>query len=168
MTMKKIFILIFILALGQISLTASAKGASSDDIFTEFSSEKDAEYVNVNSFMMWLGKQFAGDGADADIVKKIKSVRVLDLEDCSPTVKNRFSKRVNDLDQKGYEEMVRVNDNGERVKILARKNGDIINRMLIVCSSNDDCALVEVNGKFTMDDITGVVNSQTGKKNGRR
>lgn len=166
--MKKIFTLILILALGQIALTASAKGTSPDDIFTEFSSEKDAEYVNVNSFMMWLGKQFAGDGADADIVKKIKSVRVLDLEDCSATVKSRFSKRINEINDSGYEEMIRVNDNGERVRILARKTGDVINRMLIVCASADDCALVEVNGKFTMDDITGVVNSQTGKKNGRR
>ncbi len=165
--MKKIFILIIALALSQLAFASSAQNTSVDEIFKEFSSMHNAEYVTVNPFMMWLGKQFAGDDADAAIVKKTKSLRVLDLEDCSTGVKKRFSNRVNTLNTKEYEEMMRVNDNGERVRILAKIKDEIIHQMLIVCSSNNDCVLVEVNGNFTMDDITGVVNSQTGKKNGR-
>ena len=68
----------------------------------------------------------------------------------------------------GYEEMVRTNDNGEKVLVLAKMKKDVIHRMVIVCVSSDDCALVEVNGKFKMSDVTGVVNSQTPKHDGRR
>jgi len=165
--MKQIFTFIIALTLSQLAFASSAQNASVDDIFNEFSSVQNAEYVKVNPFMMWLGKQFAGDDADAAIVKKTKSMRVLDLESCPTGVKEKFSSRVNALNTKGYEEMMKVNDKGERVRILAKIKDEIIHQMLIVCSSNDDCVLVEVNGNFTMDDITGVVNSQTGKKNGR-
>lgn len=165
--MKKIFIFIIALTLSQLAFASSIQNASADDIFNEFSSAQNAEYVNINPFITWLGKQFIGDDADAAIVKKTKSVRVLDLDDCSTEEKAKFSKRINALNTKGYEEMMRVNDKGERVKILAKIKDEIIHQMLIVCSGNDDCVLVEVNGKFTMDDITGVVNSQTGRKNGR-
>lgn len=165
---RLILILVISLAGWSASIAASANNETLDNIFTEFSSVKNAEYVNVNPFMMWLGKQFVGNDPDADIVKKIKSVRVLDMEDCSNAAKSRFKQRVSDLALNGYEEMVRVNEDGEKVRVFAKMNKDTIHQMVIVCVSSDDCTLVEVNGKFKMSDVTGVVNSQTPKHNGRR
>ena len=165
---RLILILVIALTAGSASFAASANNESLEDIFSEFSEAKNAEYVNVNPFMMWLGKQFVGSDKDAQTVKKIKSVRVLDLEDCNSAVKSKFKNRVSNLALNGYEEMVRTNDNGEKVLVLAKMKKDVIHRMVIVCVSSDDCALVEVNGKFKMSDVTGVVNSQTPKHDGRR
>lgn len=49
-------------------------------LFNEFGSEKNADCVKVSSFMMSLGKMFAGHDEDAEIIRKIKSIKVLDLE----------------------------------------------------------------------------------------
>lgn len=167
--MKRLILtLIIILSASTAMFASQAPSANVDDIFSEFSSAKDADFVNVNPVMMWLGKQFIDDDPDAQIVKKIKSVRVLDLEKCNSSTKSKFKQQVNRISTKGYEEMVRMNDHGEKVLIFAKIKEETIHQMIIVCVSDGDCALVEVNGKFTMDDIAGVVKSQTPKKHGRR
>ncbi|MCS2903794.1 DUF4252 domain-containing protein [Phocaeicola vulgatus] len=60
-------------------------------LFNEFGSEKNADCVKVSSFMMSLGKMFAGHDEDAEIIRKIKSIKVLDLESCTASVKERFN-----------------------------------------------------------------------------
>lgn len=70
--------------------------------------------------MMSLGKMFAGHDEDAEIIRKIKSIKVLDLESCTASVKERFNKKVNKLNLKGYDELMRVNDEGEKVRVLMK------------------------------------------------
>lgn len=41
-------------------------------LFNEFGSEKNADCVKVSSFMMSLGKMFAGHDEDAEIIRKNK------------------------------------------------------------------------------------------------
>ncbi len=89
-------------------------------LFNEFGSEKNADCVKVSSFMMSLGKMFAGHDEDAEIIRKIKSIKVLDLESCTASVKERFNKKVNKLNLKGYDELMRVNDEGEKVRVLMK------------------------------------------------
>ena len=89
---------------------------SINGLFNEFGSEKNADCVKVSSFMMSLGKMFAGHDEDAEIIRKIKSIKVLDLESCTASVKERFNKKVNRLSLKGYDELMRVNDEGEKVR----------------------------------------------------
>ena len=68
----------------------------------------------------------------------------------------------------GYEELMRVNDDGDKVRILMKTKKEVIRELLLVCTGNDDCTLVQINGKFTKDDIDQLVNQETGKKHGRR
>ena len=44
-------------------------------------------------------------------------MKVMDLGDCSASVKKRFSSKVSKLNRKGYEELMRINDGGEKVHI---------------------------------------------------
>ena len=136
--------------------------------FNEFGREKNADCVKVSSFMMSLGKMFAGHDEDAEIIRKIKSIKVLDLESCTASVKERFNKKVNKLNLKGYDELMRVNDEGEKVRVLMKTKKETIRELLFVCTGKEDCTLVQINGKFTKDDINKLVNQETGKKHGHR
>ena len=104
-------------------------------LFNEFGSEKNADCVKVSSFMMSLGKMFAGHDEDAEIIRKIKSIKVLDLESCTASVKERFNKKVN------------------KVRVLMKTKKETIRELLFVCTGKEDCTLVQINGKFTKDDI---------------
>ena len=96
--------------------------------------------------MMSLGKMFAGHDEDAKIIRKIKSIKVLDLESCTASVKERFNKKVNKLNLKGYDELMRVNDEGEKVRVLMKTKKETIRELLFVCTGKEDCTLVQING----------------------
>ncbi len=110
---------------------------SINGLFNEFGSEKNADCVKVSSFMMSLGKMFAGHDEDAEIIRKIKSIKVLDLESCTASVKERFNKKVNRLSLKGYDELMRVNDEGEKVRVLMKTKKETIRELLFVCTGKE-------------------------------
>ncbi len=138
-----------------------------DGLLDKFSSEKNAECVKVSRLIMSLGSMFVGQDEDAWILRKIKSIRVLDLDDCQTNVKERFHREVDKLCFNGYDELIRVNDEGEKVRVLMRMKKETICELLLVCAGKEDCAIVQINGKFTKDDIDKLVNQETGKKHGR-
>ena len=142
-------------------------GQSIDSLFDEFECEQNVDYVKVSPFMMSLGKMFCKHEEGSEIIRKVKSMKVMDLGDCSASVKKRFSSKVSKLNRKGYEELMRVNDGGEKVHILMKIRKDAIRELLVVCSGNDSCTLIQINGKFVKDDIDKLVSMETGKKNGR-
>ena len=54
---------------------------------------------------------------------------------------------------KDYETLVQVNDEGEKVHILAKSKNDVIRELLIVCTGNGDCTLVQLKGKVSKEKI---------------
>ena len=138
-------------------------------IMNEFKNEQNAECIHISPFMMSIGKLFMGNEEGTDIARKVKSIRILDLEDCSADVKERFVKRVDKLTPKGYETLMQVNDNGEKVRIMTKTKNNTIHEMLIFCIENKDCSLIQMNCKIKKEDIAQLVNEQTSKKkHGRR
>ena len=146
---------------------ALASTITTDGLFKEFSKEPKAESVNINSFFMWLVKMSMGNDTDAEIVKKISSVRVLDLESCSPEVKTRFANRAAQITVSDMEDLINVNEDGNKVKILGQIKKEKIHKLLVMCYGQGDCCLVEINGKFDMQDLDGVVKSQMPRHNDR-
>ena len=127
-----------------------------DTLFEKFSKEQRAESVSIPPFMMSLGKLFISD-EDLSIGKGIWSLRILDLEDCPTTVKERFSEQVNKLHLEGFEPMIQVNEDGEKVRIFALPYKDSIKELLLVCSGKDDCALIQMKGKIKKEDINVIM-----------
>ena len=81
------------------------------------------------------------------------------MEACSKNVQERFNKKINAQQIEGYETLVQVNDEGEKVRILAKSKNDVIRELLIVCTGNGDCTLVQLKSEQKQ-------NSQTiGKRN---
>lgn len=159
--MKK---LLFTVVLVWICSLANAQNV--DDIFKEFKNEPNAECVNVSPFLMSIGKLFA-HGEGSSIISKIKSMKVLDLERCTATTKERFNQSIEKLKLNKYETLIRVNDSGEKVRILAKQKKDYISELLIISIDKDDCTLVQINGKIRQKDIDKLIAQQTGNKNGR-
>ncbi|MDE5572743.1 MAG: DUF4252 domain-containing protein [Muribaculaceae bacterium] len=164
--MKRIAI-ILIAAIISLSGTMFANAITVDDCFKEFSSARNAEQVNINSFLMWIAKKCAGNDADAQALKKIDSVRVLDLESCSDDVKSNFTKKMSNVTLDGLDDIVNVSENGNKVRILAQIKNEKIRKLLVMCYGSGDCCLVEINGKFDMSDLDGVVKSQMPKHDDR-
>lgn len=85
--MKKIIATIALTIVCQYTLAQNTK-----DIFEEFGKEWNAESVSISPFLMTIGRLFM-DSDTPEIAKSIRSMRVLDLEDCTSKVKERFTQK---------------------------------------------------------------------------
>ncbi len=160
--MKKRLVCLWIVL---IALMQSVCAGNVQQVFDEFKKVNHADYVSISPFLMKLGMMFAGTGDETDqIARKVKSLKVLDLEDCSAEVKQRFSQRIARLNEDGYETLMRINDSGEKVNILIKTKKETIREMLIVCNGPEDYCLILLKGKFKASDIDALVEQQTGKQ----
>lgn len=146
-----------------------AQAQSVDDIFNEFKDEQSAEYVTLSPSM--LMDQLSANEGGAEVTNKVKplvssitTMKVLSLENCSSDAKERFSKRINNLNTKGYETLVRVNDSGEKVRILVKQKKSHISELLVICVDKDDCVLIQMNGKIKKQDIDQLIGQQINSK----
>lgn len=148
------------------SLTACAGNTNPDEIFDSFRNEPQAECIQVPKLLLKLGTTFAAVDADdreerqaLKLASKLSSVRVLDLDDCSRDVKARFADETDRLEEKGYETLVRVNDEGEKVRICLRRENDYITELLIVNRSDDDASMVQLKGHILESEIGKLMNA---------
>lgn len=164
--MKKLFLTMCLVIVAH---TAFAQIAGS--LIDQFKNEPKAEFVHIPRLMMAMGKitpkggiYDKDDPAGNDIIKKISSMRMLDLGCCSPDTKQRFQNAIANLNTKGYEELIHANDDGDNTRILTKMKGGKICELLILNGSNDDCTVVELKGKIRTSDLSKLMNGQ-GKYN---
>ena len=139
-----------------------------NSIINEFKDADRAEYVSVPWILMKMGHMFMDEEDKDDIAARLNSVRVLDLEECCSSVKAKFTKRISSLNRHGYETMIRTKDQDGSVQILVKEKRNIIKELLIVCGGKDDCALILLKGNIRPEDIDGLVQQETEKRNGRK
>lgn len=139
-----------------------------NSIINEFKDADRAEYVSVPWILMKMGHMFMDEEDKDDIAARLNSVRILDLEECSSSVKAKFTKRISSLNRHGYETMIRTKDQDGSVQILVKEKRNIIKELLIVCGGKDDCALILLKGNIRPEDIDGLVQQETEKRNGRK
>lgn len=157
--MKHIIITLLVIA----SLLAGC-GSSTSGIFSEFKNKPNADYVHVPKAMMKLAMTLAGKGGnsrDLDIARHISSVRVLDLSGCDANTRRDFSSAVSRMSLTDYEELVRVKDASDDLKILVKRKGDYIRELLVANSESDDAVLIQVKGRIKPEDIGRIIEQQT-------
>ncbi len=163
--MKRIMTLLLIMATAMQMVSAKSLGRLIED----YRYQKNAEYFHVTPLLMKMARTAMGHEAQSDeecrLVRKIKSIRTLDLEECSADVKRRFSTDVQKLEMNDYEPLVTSRDDGETVKIMMKTKDDVIRELVIICSDSNDCALVWLNCKVKKDEIQSLVDMQTKQRN---
>ena len=127
-------------------------GQNATRLIKEFKKESNAEYVCIPKILMLMGAAF---NDDAGLTKNANSLRVLDLEGCPDDVRKRFTERLNDI--KGYDTLMKVKDDGDEVRILAKIKGDRIKEFFIV-TAGEDCSAVLFKGSFSKEDIAKIIN----------
>lgn len=163
--MKRIMTLLLIMATAMQMVSAKSLGRLIED----YRYQKNAEYFHVMPLLMKMARTAMGHKArsceEGRLVRKIKSIRTLDLEECSADVKRRFSADVQKLEMNDYEPLVTSCDDGETVKIMMKAKADVIRELVIICSDCNDCALVWLNCKVKKDEIQSLVDMQTKQRN---
>ncbi|WP_165020751.1 MULTISPECIES: DUF4252 domain-containing protein [unclassified Dysgonomonas] len=149
---KYLFCLILTFVIGQ---AAYAQGV--EQLMAKFSKVDNVENVKIGGFLMSCAK-IMGGGNDAPIAKGIQSMAVYDLGSCSASIKNDYAQQISKLkDGGGYETLIQVKDGNEGVRIMIKKEKDLIREIVILCQDNDP-AIVHLKGKIKESDIAELVN----------
>ena len=122
-------------------------------IMDDFKKEKKADYVNLPRFLVKMGMKSAGQ---KELAKRISAIKMLDLEECSQTVKEDYAQRLSSLPSQGYEVLMRMKDGDDKVFFLIKEQQNWVVELLIG-SCGDSNNLVLFSGEFKLEELAGMI-----------
>jgi len=151
----------YILSILLLSISIFSHGQTLNGLFYEFSKASNVECVNLSPLLMSLLRPVMMTHDMEGM--KVRSLQVLDLSSCNPSVKENYSRKALQIDDERYEPMIMVNDKEEAVRIYVKGERGIIREFVVLTTGNDP-AFVRIKGYFTMSDMEKICNN---KKYGR-
>lgn len=98
-------------------------------------------------------------------MQKIDSIQVVTLEDDDSGIRDEFLKDLNSFkDDDVYSTLIKVSDAEDNVRIIAKKDGDIVSDVYIFVLDEEDIVLVKMSGKLEQSDLEDIVKEQTKNK----
>ncbi len=129
----------------------SDKKNTVEQLFTNFSKEKNTTHVKIGGFAMSLARVFTD-------TKGVSGVEVYSFDECNNNVKDSFNAAIKNLKDNSYETLVSTSENGERTKVLVKIKDDCIHEIVVI-SGGSDPALVRIKGKIKPDDVKSVIDN---------
>ena len=133
-----------------------------DTLFSQFKDKEGADYMNIPTLMLKFMRTFTKSNNDKSyrFIKGVKSVKVLDMEDCTQEVKAEFLQEVQKLHLNGYETLLQTKEDGEEVQLIAKMDEENINDLIILITGKDECGLTLMKGKIKKEDINVMMNDE--------
>ena len=140
-----------------------------DTLFSQFKDKEGADYMNIPTLMLKFMRTFTKSNNDKSyrFIKGIKSVKVLDMEDCTQEVKAEFLQEAKKLKLSGYETLVQTKEDGEEVQLIAKMDEENINDLIILITGKDECGLTLMKGKIKKEDIEVIMTEDKIMMDGR-
>jgi len=134
-----------------------------------YSKMEGAEYTHLSKMVMAMVKAMAKgeklDKTERSVVKALRSIRVLNLEECSEQVKQQFREDAKQLNTSMYERLIEHREEGEETTILVRMRGEKVKELVVLTYDWGDCQLVSLKCNARMDDIKQLLESGDGVLN---
>ncbi len=132
-----------------------------DQMFDKYSERKGFTTVFISSKLlgMFAPKDEKGAGG-SDIVSRIKSIRILSVEDSLLNQSVNFYKELTSkLDLSQYEELMAVKDAGESTKFLIKQKGNVITELLVITGGTEGNTLISIRGEMDLKTISDLSKS---------
>ena len=132
-----------------------------ESIFKEFKSGDNVTYVNLPKTLIKLGLKAANDETANALAKQIDELQILTFEEADQKKKDGLYNRISKLESKGYEPMIKTNEDGEKVRIFIKGNEKEVQSLVIFAMDKEDCSLINIVGHINPSNIDDIVKSQT-------
>lgn len=147
---------LFIILIGVVLATFSLDAQNRFDKIAEMEGVTSV-YVSPKMFsMMKDSNSNTGDINIDKVAKKLTGLQILSSE--NPDASSLLRKETAFINPKnGYEELMRVKDEGERMFIYM-KEGKETNEYILLVDENKEFTVIILEGKLTVDEVRGIVN----------
>jgi hypothetical protein len=156
--MKKVILITMALCLASLG---QAQVNAIDEMFDKYSEKEGftTVYISAKLLSLFTPKDVkAEDGSD--IVKRLKSIRILSVEDSLLNKSVNFYKELSSkLNLKDYEELMVVKEGNDVTKFLIKQKGDIISELLVITGGPGDNTLISIKGDLDLKMISNLSKS---------
>ena len=132
-----------------------------ESIFKEFKSGDNVTYVNLPKTLIKLGLKAANDETANALAKQIDELQILTFEEADQKTKDGLYNRISKLESKGYEPMIKTNEDGEKVRIFIKGNEKEVQSLVVFAMEKEECSLINIVGHINPANIDDIVKSQT-------
>lgn len=153
--MKK-FLTLTLIAL--LPILAMAQNSAIDKVFRKYGDRDGFTVVTISKGLMKMVAGVDDDRESQEFLSRINQIKILATEDENNDI-NLYDEVLSDLDKSDYEELMTAKSKGEEVLMLAKKDGDIIEELIILVGGKEDNALVYISGKMNMKDLSKLSSS---------
>ncbi len=148
--MKKFVIIILILSF---PVFLQAQSCSIRRMFRSYDTGKEITRIHIPSCMTRMGSWFVDDADTKYLLKQVKSIYVMASEDEGFSNNSNFPSEIaRNLQKRDFEEMMVVNSEGDKVKILLRESGKKRKEFVISVDGKDD-ALIYLRTKIDLAEL---------------
>lgn len=153
--MKKLFTLLVLVFTCQMAFCQTY-----DDVIKKFKDKAGAEYNEIPKVMLSLALSDA-DAQTKAVFKSIDCMKMLELNNCSETIKNDFIAQAKKLDGK-YNKLIENDENGETTIIFVDGEDEPFKAIIIAGKDKQDCQMIVIEGKLTIDQLDTIFETMGG------
>jgi hypothetical protein len=153
--MKKVFLTIVVLCL---FLVSKAQNNPVDDIFNKYSEKDGFTVVTISGKMFSMfANQGEGNNAEGNVISKLKSIRILSVEDSLlNTNLNFYTELSKKLDLSAFEELMVVKEGQDITKFLVKQKGSIISELLVITGGPGGNSLISITGDIDLKSLSEI------------
>ncbi|MCX6226767.1 MAG: DUF4252 domain-containing protein [Bacteroidia bacterium] len=153
--MKKVLTLLLV---ALFPLLALAQNSAIDKVFQKYGDREGFTVVTISKGLLKMVANMDDDHESRDFLSRVHQIKILANEDHNTDV-NLYDEVLSNLDKSDYEELMTAKTKDEEVLILAKKDGDILEELIILVGGDDNNALVYISGKMNMKDLSKLSSS---------
>ncbi|HZK06863.1 MAG TPA: DUF4252 domain-containing protein [Bacteroidales bacterium] len=171
--MKKITMIAAAIVLMLSGATAQAQNVT-DALFDKYGAKDGFTTVHVTKELFSLFAEITQEAEGEDmqelnkVVQGLEYIRILMLEDTVQSLRLiEFKNELNGVKLKDFSELMTVNEGGESVKFMIRKNGKNINELLLIINQPNEAGFISITGNIDLKTIAKLSKSMNidGMKN---
>lgn len=149
--MKRIYLTAIALTLCVLSGMAQI-----NEFFNKYADSDNVTSVTISKAMlnMMPENMNSGDINIGKIATKIDNIRILTCE--KPQIIATLKKDIAKISTKGYDELLKVNDKGERTVIYMTTGSTGVNSYIIINEEKNEFNAILITGRITPSDIKGI------------
>ena len=157
LTMKKIILSIVPFTFAFL-IVNNAFGQDLNKLYTEYAGNEKVNMVNLQSGLISLAANFLKE-EDKDlkeVIRSIDNIRLMITEDKSigKDISDEANKIMNKMD---YEELIRMNDEGEKIRVLANQDGNKVQELIVMVAEEGESILLQLNGNIDLDKVSAAL-----------
>ena len=123
-----------------------------DALFKQLKEIENTEFVNINSFMMSMGRMLAS-GEEKNFLENINSMRIIEFSGCSSESRSQFVELVSSIELHDYEPAQEEIVGNQRTRVFVKLKNDLIRKIIIAQLGTNEHLIMQINGKLTPEDI---------------